>query len=86
MTEEQQQTSDYKLPNASTLQHVAKLSIIDDKPVMFDYWTSSCDKDVLIGVRDTMKISAKVKMNIRHQFQIYKVEEEYIIVTENLFI
>ena len=29
----------YKLPSGTTLQHCAKLSIVEDKPIMFDYWT-----------------------------------------------
>ena len=42
----------YVLPANATLQHIAKISIMEDKPVMFDYWTDSCDKQVLIGMRD----------------------------------
>ena len=42
----------YTLPSGTTLQHCAKLAIVEDKPIMFVYWTSSCDKDVLIGVRE----------------------------------
>ena len=46
-------SSNYKLPSGTTLQHCAKLAIVEDKPIMYDYWTASCDKEVLIGVRDT---------------------------------
>ena len=28
------------------------MGIVEDKPIMLDYWTASCDKDVLIGVRE----------------------------------
>ena len=38
----------YKLPTGTTLQHCAKLSIVEDKPNMFDYWTPSCDKEVFV--------------------------------------
>ena len=37
-------SSNYKLPTGTTLQHCAKLAIVEDKPIMFDYWTQSCDK------------------------------------------
>ena len=30
----------YRLPNATTLTHAAKLSIVEDKPLLLDYWTS----------------------------------------------
>ena len=82
---QEEQNSDYRLPNSTTLQHVAKLSIVEDKPVMFDYWTGSCDKEVLIGVRDTgEKLLVKSEDEYTSPIsRIYKVESEYIIVTEN---
>ena len=43
----------YRLPCDATLQNATKLSIVEDKPVMFDYWTDSLDKKALIGVRET---------------------------------
>ena len=48
-------TSNYRLPENATMQHVTKLSIIDDKPIMMDYWTSSIEKESLIGVKDTQE-------------------------------
>ena len=47
----QQTASGYRLPEANTLQHAMKLAIVEDKPVMMDYWTNSLDKKVLIGVK-----------------------------------
>ena len=40
----------YQIPTGSTLEHCCKLAIVEDKPIMFDYWTSSCDGAVIIGV------------------------------------
>ena len=31
----------YRLPENNTLQHATKLAIVEDKPVMMDYWTLS---------------------------------------------
>ena len=77
--------ANYRLPSSTTLQHVSKLSIVDDKPIMFDYWTSSLDNDVLIGVREN---GEKLLVKSEEEYtspvsKIYKVEEEYIIITEN---
>lgn len=90
MSSEEAQTtssanSNYKLPSGTTLQHCAKLSIVEDKPIMFDYWTASCDKDVLIGVRDSEeKLLVKSEEEYTSPIsKIYKVEGEYIIITEN---
>ena len=86
MTEETQENSaNYRLPSGTTLQHCAKLGIVEDKPIMFDYWTSSCDKKVLIGVRDG---GEKLLVKSEEEYtspvsKIYKVETEYIIITEN---
>ena len=42
----------YRLPSEVTLKHAAKLSIVEDKPIMLDYWTPSLDKKALVGARD----------------------------------
>jgi hypothetical protein len=85
----------YRVPCANTLQHAVKLSIVDDKPIMMDYWASSCDKDVLIGIRES---GEKLLVKSEDEYtspvsKIYKVGEgedadgkaleDYIIITEN---
>tara|TARA_Y100000389_G_scaffold173474_1_gene182687 strand:+ start:301 stop:603 length:303 start_codon:yes stop_codon:yes gene_type:complete len=85
MTEEQSENTSYKLPQNQTLQHIAKLSIVEDKPIMLDYWTDSCDKNVIIGIREN---GEKLLVKSEDEYtspvkKIYKVETEYIIVTEN---
>jgi hypothetical protein len=77
--------SGYRLPENNTLQHAAKLAIVEDKPVMMDYWTSSLDKTVLIGVKDNQeKLLVKSEDEYTSPIsKIYKVGKEYIIITEN---
>ena len=43
--------SAYRLPSNVCLQHCTKLAIVQDKPIMMDYWTPSLDKSIIIGVR-----------------------------------
>ena len=78
-------STNYRLPSGTTLQHCAKLGIVEDKPIMFDYWTSSCDKEILIGVRDSgEKLLVKSEEEYTSPIsKIYKVENDYIIETEN---
>jgi hypothetical protein len=85
VAETEQSRANYILPSGTTLQHCAKLSIVEDKPIMFDYWTSSCDKEVLIGVRENEeKLLVKSEEEYTSPInKIYKVEKEYIIITEN---
>lgn len=81
----------YRLPEAKTLAAAARLSIVEDKPIMMDYWTNSLEKTVLIGVRDDpLNPSNKEKLLVKSEEEytspiakIYKVEKEFIIMTEN---
>ena len=75
----------YSLPSNTTLQHSSKLAIIEDKPIMLDYWTDSCDQKVLIGVKDNgEKLLVKSEDEYTSPIaKIYKSENEYIILTEN---
>ena len=78
-------TNGYRLPEINTLQHAAKLSIVEDKPIMLDYWTNSLDKSVLIGVKDNKeKLLVKSEEEYTSPIsKIFKVGKEYIVMTEN---
>lgn len=82
---EQLQNSNYRLPSNNTLQHACKLSIVEDRPILLDYWTSSCDKEALIGVReDGEKLLVKNEEEYTSPIsKIFQVNEEFIIMTEN---
>ena len=78
-------TPSYRVPEGVTFTNVCKISITEDKPIMMDYWTSSVDKTVVIGVREN---NEKLIVKSADEYtspiaKIYKVETEYIIVTEN---
>jgi hypothetical protein len=77
--------SAYRLPSNVCLQHSCKLAIVQDKPIMLDYWTASLDKSIIIGVRESgEKLLVKSEDEYTSPIaNIYKVETEYIIVTEN---
>jgi len=78
-------TEGYRLPNATTLTHAVKLSIVEDKPLLFDYWTSSLEKTALIGVKeDGEKLLVKSEDEYTSPVsKIFKVQDEYIVMTEN---
>jgi hypothetical protein len=75
----------YSSPSNTCLQHVVKIAVVDDKPIMLDYWTASQDNKVLIGVRENgEKLLVKSEEEYTSPIdKIYKVENEYIIATEN---
>ena len=82
---ETESTQKYTMPSNATCQHCCKLSVADDKPIMLDYWTSSLDKNVLIGVRSNgEKLLVKSEDEYTSPIsKIFKVETEYLIETEN---
>ena len=77
--------SNYRLPNDTTLKHAAKLSIVEDKPIMLDYWTISLDKKALIGAKEN---GEKLLVRSDEEYtstitKFYKSVNDYIIITEN---
>jgi hypothetical protein len=82
---ENENSFNYRLPTSTSLQHATKIAILEDKPILVDYWTHSCDKDALIGVRENgEKLLVKNEEEYTSPIaKIYKVESEYIVVTEN---
>ena len=77
--------ANYRLPSDVTLKHAAKLGIVEDKPVMFDYWSASLDKKALVGVKESgEKLLVKSEEEYTSPIsKIFKVGKEYIIMTEN---
>ena len=75
----------YRLPENATLQTAAKWGIIEDKPIMMDYWVNSLEKSVLIGIKDS-KEKLLVKSIDEYTSPISKVlknNQDYILITEN---
>jgi len=75
----------YRLPSEITLKHAAKLSIVEDKPIMLDYWSASLDKKALVGVKEN---GEKLLVKSEDEYtsgiaKFYKSGTEYIIITEN---
>ena len=75
----------YRLPSDTTMKHASKLAIVDDKPIMLDYWTASLDKKALVGARDNgEKLLVKSEDEYTSTIQkFYKSATEFIIITEN---
>lgn len=74
-----------QLPSNLSLQHCSKLCVVEDKPLMFDYWSDSLESNVLIGVKEC---GEKLLVKSADEYtspisKIYKVESEFIIITEN---
>ena len=82
----EEEKNSYKLPPKELWDHLSKLAIVEDKPIMLDYWTDSLEKNVLIGVKKETGEKLLVKNAEEYTSpiaKIYKVSECYIICTEN---
>ena len=81
----QSKDASYRLHSNTCFNHAMKLAIVEDKPIMLDYWTASLDKSVVIGVSENKdKLLVKSEDEFTSTIaKIYKVETEYIIMTEN---
>lgn len=77
--------SNYRLPCNAALQHASKIAIVEDKPIMLDYWTLSQEGKIIIGVKEGgEKLLVKSEDEYTSPIvKIYKVETEYLVMTEN---
>jgi hypothetical protein len=77
--------SDDKMPSDATFRHASKIAVKCEKPIMLDYWLKSLGNSVVIGIRGTgEKLLVKNEEEYTSPIaKIYKVENEYIIETEN---
>ena len=70
------------------MQHAVKLAVVEDRPILMDYWLSSVGPDSdkpFIGVKEN-----KEKLLVKNDEEytspiakIFKSGQEYIIMTEN---
>jgi hypothetical protein len=75
----------YALPTDATLKNAVKIAIVEDKPILFDYWTASLDKKALLGVKENgEKLLVKNEEEYTSSIaKTYKSGNEYIVITEN---
>jgi len=74
-----------KIPGDKTLQGAVKLAITEDKPILMDYWSASIESRAFVGARENKeKLLVKSEEEYTSPIQkIYKVENDFIIMTEN---
>ena len=74
------------LPHPTTLLHAARLCIQQDKPIQLDYYVESATNKAFIGEDPETKEKMLVKSNDEFTSligKIYKVQEDFLIITEN---
>jgi hypothetical protein len=74
------------LPHPTTLQHASRLAIQQDKPIQLDYYVDSATGKAFMGEDPDTKEKMLVKSNDEFTSligKIYKVQEDFIVITEN---
>jgi len=74
------------LPSAQVLLQAAKLSIEQDKPIMLDYFVGTASQQAFMGEDQETKEKMLIKSNEEFTSlvqKMYKVQDDYIILTEN---
>ena len=74
------------VPSAQTLSHAARLAIQQDKAIMLDYFMDTYNNKAFMGEDDETKEKMLIKSNDEFTSiiqKIYKVQEDFIILTEN---
>jgi hypothetical protein len=74
------------LPSKDVLLHAAKLAVEQDKPIQLDYYVDSATGKAFLG--EDAETKEKMLVKSAEEFtslvqKVYKVQEDYIIMTEN---
>jgi hypothetical protein len=74
------------MPSPQVLVHAAKLAIEQDKPILLDYFLDTAAGKAFLGedqeTKEKMLIKSSEEFTSLVQ-KVYKVQDDYIIITEN---
>ena len=74
------------LPSVAVLQHAARLAIQQDKPILLDYYVETATGKAFMGedqeTKERMLVKSADEFTSLIQ-KVYKVTEDFIIITEN---
>ena len=78
--------NDTPLPSAQVLLQASKLAIKDDQPIQLDYYVDTLTGKAFMGedtdTKEKMLVKSKEEFTSLIQ-KVYKVAEDYIVLTEN---
>lgn len=78
--------TEVKVPGAKTLEHAARISIEQDKPIMLDYYNDTREGKAFMGEDSTTKEKMLVRSEEEYTSliqRVFKVNEDYLVITEN---
>lgn len=83
--------AEFVCPSDKTMKNAMELAVKHDRPIVMDYWLPSKAQTCMIGVKDAeVQGEQPEKLLVKSEdeytspiVKIFKVESEYIIMTEN---
>lgn len=83
--------AEFICPSDKTMRHAMELAVKHDRPIVMDYWQASKAQTCMIGVKNSeVQGEQPEKLLVKSEdeytspiVKIFKVETEYIIMTEN---
>jgi len=81
-------TIEMQFPHEKTLKHAARLAIEQDKPILLDYYNDTINQKAFMGedyeTKEKMLVrSAEEYTSTIQPRGIFKVETDFIVITEN---
>jgi hypothetical protein len=67
----------YRLPDPLTMTGAYKLSIMDDKPILADYWIESIQRKVVLGVKEITDEGVPLDRNGKRPTEKYLIKTDY---------
>lgn len=73
------------MPSSTVMSHAAKIAIVQDRPIMLDYWKDAAEGIAFLGVNSNEE---KQLVKSEHEYtspiaKIFTIENDWIISTEN---
>jgi hypothetical protein len=80
------QTQQFPIPNAAVLSQASRLAILQDKPILLDYYLDTVNGKAFIG--QDAETNEKMLFKSNDEFtsmiqKVYQVAEDFIVMTEN---
>ena len=77
--------SETPMPSNTVMAYAAKIAIVQDRPIMLDYWKDAAEGVAFLGVNSS---DEKQLVKSEHEYtspisKIFTIENDWIISTEN---
>ena len=85
MSQLTESSKEIPMPSTSVMSYAAKIAIVQDRPIMLDYWKEASNGTAFLGVtsNDEKQLVKSESEYTSHIAKIFTIENDWIISTEN---